>query len=92
MLLTPTSRLRRTPGVEATTLGRELVLLDASGRTLRGLNGTGAFIWEALDGQKTLEEVARALAEQYQQAPDRVQPEVEAFVLDLLQKGLLTET
>ena len=40
----------RREGAEGSHFGQEFVILDPPGRILRGLNETGARIWDLIDG------------------------------------------
>lgn len=53
------------------------------------LEGTAASIWAAIDGRRTVAEVVEAVAEEYALLPDDIRADVEAFVADLAQRGLV---
>src|SRR5690606_9653808 len=55
-------RPARTAGVLATAVGDELVLWNPFDRTSHVLNRTARQVWEALDGERTVDELASALA------------------------------
>ncbi len=65
-------------GVEASRVGGELVVLDAEGRTLRGLNGTAARAWELVDGRRSAHEIASVVAREFDAGA------VEPVLVDLL--------
>ena len=50
------------------------------------LNGTGADAFRLLDGQRTLEDIALTISEQYDAPLDRVQADVLAFAKKLIQR------
>jgi pyrroloquinoline quinone biosynthesis protein D len=81
---------RPAPGVETAHFGGEVVVLDATGRMLRGLNATGALVWKLLDGKRSVLELARTLAET--QAIDEAQAlrDVRSFLTQLAAKNLVS--
>jgi pyrroloquinoline quinone biosynthesis protein D len=80
-------RLR--PGAEVTRLGGEFVVLDGSGRMLRGLNATAARIWELVDGRRPADEIARIIACEYGTPEEVVLRDVLGFLGVLAGKGLI---
>ena len=67
-------------------------MLDAEGRKLRGLNRTGARIWELIDGRRSLAEIASRIAAEFQVTPERALQDVAPFVSQLAQRRLLMVT
>lgn len=66
------------------------VLLSTGAEVYYGLNETGARIWEHLEGCDTLEELCRALQEDYPDAdPEVLRSDVEEILADLDDRGLL---
>lgn len=53
------------------------------------LNPTGSAILKLCDGEKSLGEIIAALAVEFQSEPEKLEPEVLAFVKALLDRGLL---
>jgi hypothetical protein len=88
-VIAPHEVFRPAPGVETAHFGGELVVLDSAGRMLRGLNGTGAQVWRLLDGQRSVWEVAVALAEQARIDQARALEDVRAFLAALAEKNLV---
>lgn len=80
---------RRVPGTEATRLGDELVVLDADGRMLRGLNGTGARVWELCDGSCAVREIAFALVAELGAPAEAALADVQRFLSELQLRGLV---
>lgn len=87
MTMTP----NRSDEVVLTKVENESILFDSTGGTVHVLNSTGAAIWELLDGKKTLEEITKKIAEEFEADPAEVRPDVDAFIVELKGKGLLTE-
>jgi hypothetical protein len=85
---TGTAGHRRADGVDWILLAGEAVLFD--GEHLHHLDGPGAAIWLALDGQTDLPGVAAELAEHYGADPDAVLLDVEDLVRVLGTRNLVT--
>ena len=62
-------------------------MLDLPTRTLLGVNTVGGLVWERLDGQRTLGEIARAIAEEYEHSADQVLKDILCFVQALAKRG-----
>jgi pyrroloquinoline quinone biosynthesis protein D len=79
---------RRKEGAQASVFGADFVVLDPSGRMLRGLNPTAARIWELIDGTRSLDGIAATVAQEFGEPPERVLGDVSRFVTLLVEKGL----
>ena len=66
--------------------GKHILLYPEKGLLL---NPTGTAILQLCDGERTLSAVVLELALQFQTEPERLRPEVLAFVQALLERGLL---
>lgn len=80
---------RRRRGCESSRIGQDFVVLDAEGAMLRGLNATGARVWELLDGTRSAEQVAQEIAAELRVEQRRALADVLAFVERLLERDLL---
>jgi len=54
------------------------------------LNPTGQAIWQELDGQRTLKDVAAALADKFDAPLANIEKDVLGFAGELTQRGILT--
>jgi hypothetical protein len=54
------------------------------------LNETGRAIWQELDGQRTLAEVAGALMERFEAPQPELEADVLGFAAELVGRGILT--
>lgn len=54
------------------------------------LNETGQAIWQKLDGQRTLKEIAALIAEEFGAALSGCESDVLGFAGELAQRGILT--
>jgi len=66
-----------------------MIDLDRLGDPPMVLEGTAASIWSAIDGQRTVDDVVAMVAEEYALPPDDIRADVEAFVADLAERGLV---
>ena len=83
MTLTLDSVVRRQAGADATSLGGEVVVLDADGQMVRALNGTAARVWELMDGVHSVREICAAIEAEFDASTQAVQRDVLAFLDDL---------
>jgi len=67
------------------------VLLDLVGKRLVGLNATGSFLFPLLDGVRTEEELAAAVAERFGVERERAGADVRSFLADLRRRGFVEE-
>lgn len=81
----------RNPATAWRVIQGEAVVLALDSKVLRGLNSVGSRVWELIDGRRSTEEIAARLAEEFDVDLGRAREEIDAFVRDLLSKGLLTE-
>jgi hypothetical protein len=76
--------------VASRVIDGEAVLVDPGRARIRVLNAVGARIWELMDGQHTLGDIAQAITAEYEVDLPRAQTDVLAFCVDLAQAGVLT--
>jgi hypothetical protein len=84
------------PSVVATRSGNEYLLVPVTNNIadmdrMFTLNETGAFIWEHIDGKNSLEDIAGALANEYEVEYDDAVSDVLSFADDM-QKFLVIES
>jgi pyrroloquinoline quinone biosynthesis protein D len=82
----------RVQGSEAARLGNDFVVLDGSGRVLRGLNPTAARIWELIDGRRTAAEIADQIAIEFAVSSEQVVEDLLSFLSVLLDRQLLVRS
>ncbi|MEK6606147.1 MAG: PqqD family protein [Myxococcota bacterium] len=70
-------------------VGGELIVLDARGSKLRGLNATGGRVWSLMDGRLRVAEIARAIAAATRAPEDVVLLDVIQFLSRLHALGLV---
>jgi hypothetical protein len=86
--------LCRAPGVVARTIAGETILVPVRRRAqemgLFTLNSVGSFVWKALDGTRSLREIAGAVVDAFEVEPARALADVAAFAADLERSGCAT--
>ncbi|MCP3099374.1 PqqD family protein [Myxococcus sp. K15C18031901] len=87
----PESHPRRRAGADGQRFGADYLLLDAEGRTLRGLNATAVRIWELSDGTRTARAVAEVVAREFSMDVKQVLSDTLRFLSDLARLGLIDE-
>lgn len=90
MGLTADVVLTKVNGVSSSRLGEELVLLDASGEMLRGLNATGGRVFELIDGRASLSVIAERVAAEFRAPKDAVLKDVIGFADALCARKLVS--
>lgn len=76
-------------GAEASAFGSDYVVLDPPGRFLRGLNETGARVWQLCDGERSAQEIAQEIASEFGADVRAVLGDVIAFLEALSARGLV---
>ncbi|NBD11224.1 MULTISPECIES: PqqD family protein [Corallococcus] len=91
MSFTAESVPQRRPGASGEGFGADFLVLDAEGRTLRGLNPVAARIWALCDGQRTARAVAEQVALEFSTDVGPVLADTLRFLEELRRKGLMDE-
>ena len=65
------------------------ILFDPDTGDAFGLNPIGVRIWKWLDGNHSVEEILRDLQEGYEDVPDEARSDLQEFIEDLVQRGLV---
>lgn len=84
-------RFRRAAGVLERRFGDEVLLAARGRRDVDRLAGTGAAVWELLDGPRTAAELAAALEAAYEAGPGSIERDVRALLEDLAARGYVEE-
>lgn len=69
----------------------ERIVLSPKDYSYFRLGGTGAPVWDLIDGQRTVQQIVAELESQFDAEPGVVQHETEAFVAALAEAGLVAE-
>jgi SynChlorMet cassette protein ScmD len=65
------------------------VLFDPDTGNAFGLNPVGVFVWKRLDGNNTFKQISKDLGENCEDTPEDVDNHLQAFIQDLVQRGLV---
>ncbi len=74
------------------TVEDELIAIDVRESTYLTANGSGLMLWDALSTGATSEELAASLVGAYDIDPETARADVDKFLQDLRERGLLDET
>lgn len=85
-------RFQPTANVIVQEFEGETVLLDMGTETFYGLDGVGLAIWESLARHGRLSEVVSELVDKYEVPAEQVREDVEGFVAQMQQAGLVEPT
>ena len=77
--------------VEWRAVEGEVVALDLTQSTYLGINPSGAVLWQELSRGASRETLVQRLAEAFEIDEEAARKDVDAFVEDLLRRGLATE-
>ena len=80
----------RAPDVAARTIGGELMIMSGRDSTLFSLNETAAALWDAADGDTTLERIVRdRICAEFDVDPTEALADAEQVAADLASHGIL---
>jgi hypothetical protein len=93
--ITAASRFCHSPDVACRTIANEVLVVPIRKNPreklgIYSLNQTASFLWEKLDGRRTVGEMARQLCARYEVDPKRARADVEMFLRDMLAAGTVT--
>jgi hypothetical protein len=76
--------------IAARLLDGEMMIMSARDSTLFSLNELGTIIWQAADGETTLEEIVeRKICPEFDVQPEEALKDAESFVKELATHGIL---
>lgn len=70
-------------------VGDEVVILSMEDETYYGLNPVAAFIWNLIQEPKTMDEIKRAICEEYDIEEETCNKDLKEIISDLINKGLI---
>lgn len=79
----------QTRNYEVTQLDDELIILNTDYFTITKLNAVGGFCWSLLSEVQTVESLMSAIQEQYLSSDEHVESDIQIFLSDLIQCGLV---
>jgi len=79
----------RVDRVVFTRAAESAVLLDPRSGRYYSLTDVGARIWELCDGQRTLNDITREIAAEYEATPETIRADIVELLQELESEGLL---
>lgn len=77
------------PNATHQKVGEETVLVNLTTGSYYSLNDTGTIFWELIDGQRTIADCARAIAEEYDVEADVVEADLLELAAEFKEEGLI---
>ncbi|KRE97062.1 hypothetical protein ASG89_29825 [Paenibacillus sp. Soil766] len=74
---------------ESIELDVEWIILNTDEYTLTKLNGVGGFCWSLLGTAQTIDTIADAVRNEFQSVHSDVETDVELFLHDMMNRGLV---
>ncbi len=88
--ITLNARPAQAAGTTFEIVDNQAVIINLNQGTYVSLNETGSFLWQQLDGETSLDEIALRLAETYQAPPSLTRPDVLSLAQALLDEGMIS--
>ncbi len=82
--------LSRSPKTAWRVIEGEAVILSLDTKAFRGLNAVGSRVWELIDGRRSVDAIVEVIVREFDVTRERAAGDVQAFVRELLDKGLVT--
>ena len=85
---------RRSPSVVARKIGGEMILVPIRNNAgdlqcIYSLNEAGAFLWERVDGERTVAELLESVRAEFDDLPNEIEGDVTRFLSQLEEIGAL---
>ena len=77
--------------IQWSKVGSEVVILDREMGELLRLNPVAGFIWEQLDGRRTLRQIAESIVQTFAVEVSQAQRDVQSFLWQLVQLEIVEE-
>jgi hypothetical protein len=84
-----TDKLQRSPEASHQMVGEEAILINLTTGSYYSLNDTGAIFWELLDGQRTIADCARQIAQEYDVEVEMVEEDLLELATEFNEEGLI---
>jgi hypothetical protein len=89
--ISDTYRPRPRSGLAERIIDGEALLVNAEGGEILVLNECGAFLWQRLDGERTVAQLVEATCEEYEVDEPQARRDVQAFLEALRARGALLD-
>lgn len=70
-------------------IDQELVLVLTDKAQVKVINESGAFIWQQVDGSRSIREIAELVSQEYEIDIAQAEEDVLSFIIELADKGVL---
>jgi Coenzyme PQQ synthesis protein D (PqqD) len=80
----------RSTQVAARMLGDETIIMSPRDATLFSLNGVGSLIWQAADGQTSLDRIVERVSHEFDVSPEVALEDTASFLDELASHGILS--
>ena len=85
-------KFKRAPDCAFREIEGEMFIVSSKSGTVHLLNSTGTFIWTQLDGARTLDEIARTVAEEFEVDDVSARADLKDFIEEINGLGLVFES
>ncbi len=92
MMIAMTSVFARNEDCPVREIGEGLVIMAPAGDVTHSLENIGAFIWQQLDGETSLEEVLDAITAEYDVERSVAETDLKVFVGELVAGNIIIQT
>lgn len=70
-------------------IDEEVIFLAESGDEIHSTDEVGAFVWKAIDGKRSFEDILDLVCKEYEVERDIAQADLERFVDEMAEKGIV---
>ncbi len=91
MVIATTSVFSRNEDCPVREIGDGLVIMAPAGDVTHSLENIGAFIWQQLDGQMSLDAVLDAITTEYEVERDVAEADLQVFINELLSTNIIIQ-
>lgn len=85
---TPEQIPKPAPDLSWRTVDDGLVIVSPEG-DVQALNGSGALVWQLLDGHNQIGDIVNSVLEQYEVSPEQANHDLQKFLNELTELGLI---
>jgi hypothetical protein len=82
----------KAPQTASRLIAGEAVILSLDTKVLRGLNAVGSRVWDLIDGTRSVDDIVDVIVAEFDVARPVAAADVEAFVGQLVDRGLAGPT
>ena len=79
----------RGSGLDWRLVDGEMVIVRLSDGQIRVLNEIGSFIWQLMDGRRTISDLASLVCAEYEVSQQEAEGDIQLFLAPLIQDGIV---